>query len=145
MDVYSVTLFVYMNPIFDKLFHVLYHYSLGLQLLFLWSPLLIPCVYGQLLPNCVYMLVSHICNEKYCISTISFNNNIRVSIFLFLWQEYLVFRTCCRWCIYLRFRKWSMSLANPARHGRKASEDAPLLVWSWWSTEQKPARWVMDS
>jgi len=55
MDVYSVTLFVYMNPIFDKLFHVLYHYSLGLQLLFLWSPLLIPCVYGQLLPNCVYM------------------------------------------------------------------------------------------
>ena len=38
-----------------------------------------------------------------------------------------------------------MSLANPARHGRKASEDAPLLVWSWWSTEQKPASWVMDS
>ena len=80
----------------------------------------------------------------FCLKIIPYNNNIRVSIFcLFLWQGYLVFWTFCRWCIYLRFRKWSMSLANPARHGRKASEDAPLLVWSWWSTEQKPASWVL--
>lgn len=35
----------------------------------------------------------------------------------------------------------TMLFANLASHGRKASEDAPPLVCSWRSTEQKPVSW----